>query len=102
MGTRYVPRGLLAHTPFASFLIPGLLLGLVVGGTSLACATFAWRRSSAAVHATILAGAALTIWIIALWRAREKTRRDAVMAGPTKRCPDVRQRSCDPYRSFGW
>jgi hypothetical protein len=65
MGNPYVPLALLEHTPFTSFLIPGLLLGVVVGGTSLACAIFAWRRSIAAVDATILAGGTLTVWIVA-------------------------------------
>jgi hypothetical protein len=65
-GNAYLPPlQLLEHTPFESFLVPGLLLACVVGGTSLACATLAWRRSRAAIDALILAGGALLVWIIA-------------------------------------
>jgi hypothetical protein len=56
---------LLQHTPFQTFLVPGLLLGGVVGGASLACAALAWRRSRAAIDATIAAGGALNVWILA-------------------------------------
>lgn len=59
------PIHLLAHTPFESFLVPGLILAVVVGGTSLGATMLAWRRSRAAVDATILAGGALTVWILA-------------------------------------
>jgi hypothetical protein len=64
-GNRYLPLALLAHTPFSSFLVPGLLLAVVVGGTSLACALLAWRRAHGAVDTTLLAGGALTVWIAA-------------------------------------
>lgn len=64
-GDPNLPLTLLEHTPFTSFLIPGLLLGLVVAGTSLACAVLVWRRSRFSVDATVLAGGALTIWIVA-------------------------------------
>jgi hypothetical protein len=59
------PLRLLAHTPFASFRVPGLVLASAVGGTSLGCALLVWRRSRAAADATILAGGALTVWILA-------------------------------------
>jgi hypothetical protein len=65
MGNRYLPLALLDHTPFTNFTIPGLLLGMVVGGSSVACATLTWRKSPAAVDATILAGGALAVWIVA-------------------------------------
>jgi hypothetical protein len=64
-GNRYQSLTLLEHTPFTSFLVPGLILAIIVGGTSLASAILAWRRSRAAVDATILAGGALTVWILA-------------------------------------
>jgi hypothetical protein len=47
-GGDFAPISLLAHTPFASFLVPGLLLGGVVGGSCAAAALLAWRRSRAA------------------------------------------------------
>jgi hypothetical protein len=64
-GSAYVPLRLLQYSPFTSFLVPALLLGIVVGGTSLACAALAWRRSRAAFDAAILAGGALTAGIVA-------------------------------------
>jgi len=65
-GTSALPdHDLLDDTPFASFAVPGVLLGAVVGGTSIACAVLTWRRSRAAIDATILAGGALAAWIVA-------------------------------------
>lgn len=64
-GNRYLPLALLEHSPFATFLGPGVLLGGVVGTSSLVCAMLAWRRSRAALDATFLAGGALTVWIAA-------------------------------------
>ena len=59
------PLSLLRFTPFHSFLVPGLLLGLVVGGSSLICAVLSFRRSPYAIDAAIFAGGALTIWTAA-------------------------------------
>jgi hypothetical protein len=64
-GNQFAPLELIEHTPFRTFLVPGFLLGGVVGGASLACAALAWRRSRAAIDATIVAGGALTVWIVA-------------------------------------
>ena len=64
-GNQFLPLELIQYTPFTSFLIPGLLLAIVIGGASAVCATFAWRRSRAAIDATIFAGGALTVWIVA-------------------------------------
>lgn len=64
-GNEFVPKELIAGTPFPSFTIPGLLLAVVVGGTNLVCTVLAWRRSRWAVDATLLAGGGLTIWIAA-------------------------------------
>ena len=55
----------LEHTPFATPLVPGLLLLIVVGGTSALAALLVYRRSERAIDATILAGGALVIWIVA-------------------------------------
>jgi hypothetical protein len=63
-GNKALPRELLAHTPFATYLIPGMLLTIVVGGTSLACALMTWRRSLWSIDATLVAGGALTTWIV--------------------------------------
>lgn len=65
-GNQYLPPlEVLRHTPFDSFVIPGLILAVVVGGASLFSAVLAWRRSLFAVDATILAGGSLLFWILA-------------------------------------
>jgi hypothetical protein len=65
-GSRYMPPiGLLEHTPFQSFLVPGVMLAIIVGGAGLLSAVLVWRRSRAAIDATVVAGAALTFWIVA-------------------------------------
>src|SRR5690242_6324999 len=63
-GHAFLPIELLQYTPFTSFVVPALLLGGVVGGTSLACALLVWRRSAWALDATLLAAGALTLWIV--------------------------------------
>lgn len=64
-GNDFWPRSAIQYTPFETFLVPALLLGGVVGGTSLVSAITAWRRSRFALDAAILAGGALTFWIVA-------------------------------------
>lgn len=59
------PVTLLEHSPFTSFLIPGLILTLLVGGTSAVCAVLALRSARFTVDATILAGGTLLVWIVA-------------------------------------
>lgn len=58
------PLDILRHTPFPDFLVPGLLLGVVVGGTSLAAMVAAWRRSPYTLDLTVAAGGALSVWIL--------------------------------------
>ena len=64
-GNAYQAIEMLRFTPFQTFVVPGLLLFFVVGGANLACALLAWRRSRGAVDATLVAGGALTVWILA-------------------------------------
>lgn len=64
-GNEFVPLRLLKETPFTTFLVPGLLLMLVVGGASALSSILVWRRSSAAIDATLLAGGALVVWLLA-------------------------------------
>jgi hypothetical protein len=64
-GNAFLPIELLRHTPFAAFLVPGIILAVVIGGSSLACAVLAWRRAHAAIDATIVGGGALVVWIVA-------------------------------------
>jgi hypothetical protein len=64
-GSGLLPMSWLEHTPFATFLVPGLLLAIVVGGTSLTSAVLMWQRVRAGIDATVVAGGALTMWIVA-------------------------------------
>lgn len=64
-GSSFVPLTLLERTIFPSFLLPGLLLLVVVGGSSVACSICAWQRSERTIDAAWLAGGAMTIWIVA-------------------------------------
>lgn len=59
-----MPLSLLAHTPFRTFLVPGLLLLVVVGAVNLAAAALQAARSDAASPTSFLAGSALTVWIV--------------------------------------
>lgn len=58
------PLELLEHTPFKSFLVPGLLLLLVIGLGSLAAAALEARRIEKSEVAVSVAGAGLMVWII--------------------------------------
>jgi len=58
-----VPIDLLRHTPFESFVIPGIFLAVVIGGTALLGATALlahWRR---ALVISSAAGAVMVGWI---------------------------------------
>jgi hypothetical protein len=57
-------RDVLDGTPFGSFLIPGLVLAFVVGGSLLAAAYLEWRRKSIAPLASTGAGCVLLGWIV--------------------------------------
>ncbi len=59
-----MPLDLIAGTPFRSYLIPGFLLGFIVGGSNTAAGLLALRRNRKASMAGLLAGTILTGWII--------------------------------------
>ena len=58
-----VPVEYLTNSPFASFVIPGLILGVVVGGTQLAAAIALVARRRAALMLSAVAGFGMLIWI---------------------------------------
>ncbi len=62
-GNAYVPLAVLAPTPFPDFTVPGLLLA-IVATTQVVALALTLRRAATALDATLLAGAALTLWII--------------------------------------
>ena len=59
------PPSMLAHSPFSTFLIPGLLLFFIVGISNLVAGLLVLRRSPLAPYAAWFGGAALLVWIAA-------------------------------------
>jgi hypothetical protein len=58
------PPGMLAHSPFSTFLIPGLLLVFVVGLGNLLAGVLVLRESRLAPYLAFFAGTALLVWIV--------------------------------------
>lgn len=59
----HMPVSELQYSPFSTFLIPGLLLGGVIGLGHLVAAVLELRRSPLANHAAFAAGTGLLVWI---------------------------------------
>lgn len=59
-----MPLSLLEHSPFESFFVPGVLLAVVVGGSSLLAAVAHLVRARIAGQASFLAGLVLIGWIV--------------------------------------
>lgn len=57
------PTSYLAGSPFTSYLVPGLVLALVVGGIHLAAFLLLVQRNPWRLLAAAIAGYALVIWI---------------------------------------
>jgi hypothetical protein len=60
-----VPLEHLANSPFSSYVVPGLILGIVVGGTQLAAAIALLARRRIALLLAAVAGFGMLIWIFA-------------------------------------
>jgi hypothetical protein len=58
-----VPLEYLEHSPFDSFVVPGLVLGGVVGGTQGAAAIAVIARRRSALLLSAVAGFGMLIWI---------------------------------------
>ena len=58
-----VPIAYLANSPFSSYLVPGLILGLIVGGTQLAAAVALWTKRRTGLLLSAVAGFGMIIWI---------------------------------------
>jgi hypothetical protein len=63
-GIDWFPRAWLVGTPFSSYVIPGLILAIVVGGSASVAAVDALRRSNAGALASTLAGAIMLGWLV--------------------------------------
>ncbi|MCB0880368.1 MAG: hypothetical protein KDC46_15455 [Thermoleophilia bacterium] len=64
-GADAVPDEWLDGSPFDSYLLPALFLGLVVGGLHAIASLWLARRDPRARRATLLAGTVLVLWIAA-------------------------------------
>jgi len=60
-----VPPEYLARSPFTSYFIPGIILGLVIGGTQIAAAIALLARKAMALLLSAIAGFGMLIWIFA-------------------------------------
>lgn len=60
-----MPLWLLRDSPFQSFLVPGLVLLLAVGGSNLAGAWLVWRAHPHGRVVSLAAGVVLAGWILA-------------------------------------
>jgi hypothetical protein len=58
-----VPLSFLAKTSLTSFVVPGLILGIIVGGTQLAAAGALLSRRFSALLWAAIAGFGMLIWI---------------------------------------
>jgi len=63
-GVDWFPPDWLIGTPFSSYLIPGMILAIVVGGSAAVAAVAALRGAGAGALASILAGAILLGWLV--------------------------------------
>lgn len=59
------PADWLKGTPFASYVIPGLILAVIVGGSAALAAVFMLRSPASGALASMLAGAVMMGWIVA-------------------------------------
>lgn len=64
-GILQLPLSLLDGSPFSDYVIPGLVLCLVVGGSNVAAAIPALLEAPAAIFAALIAGAIGAGWIAA-------------------------------------
>ena len=62
-GTVVPDRSYLGGSPFASYIVPGLVLAVIVGGTHIVAAVLVGRESRGGPFATVVAGFGLLIWI---------------------------------------
>lgn len=58
-----MPIAWLSNTPFPNFIIPGLILLFIVGGTSLLAAFLQIKNHKYAIEASVTAGFGILIWI---------------------------------------
>jgi hypothetical protein len=62
-GTLPVPKALLRHTPFDSYVIPGLFLGIIIGGSALAGTVALLTHARRSRFISAAAGVTMVGWI---------------------------------------
>ena len=62
-GTLPVPTMLLRHTPFGSFVVPGLVLGIIIGGSALAGVVALRAQAPRSRAICTAAGVIMVAWI---------------------------------------
>jgi hypothetical protein len=60
-----MPKSLLASSPVSTFLLPGLILALVIGGTQTVATVLLLQRRPSALLWSAVAGFGMVIWILA-------------------------------------
>ena len=58
------PPEWLRGSPFGDYVIPGLILASIVGGSTGAAAAIVWRRPRLGISASAAAGLVLAAWIV--------------------------------------
>lgn len=58
-----IPLSLIEGSVFDSYFIPGLILGFVIGGTSLLALIAVWKKNRFAADLSAVAGFGLVVWI---------------------------------------
>jgi hypothetical protein len=58
-----MPVSILENTPFSSFLVPGLILAIVIGGLSLLTSVLLFLNHKLAIECSAALGFGLIIWI---------------------------------------
>lgn len=58
-----MPKDWLAHSPFTSYVWPGLILATIVGGSYVLAAFFMWRHHKFYLETSSIAGFGLLIWV---------------------------------------
>lgn len=63
-GNTNPPLVWLRDTPFDSYMLPGFILALIIGGSSLLAALLLWKKRESGYMAALLAGLLMIGWII--------------------------------------
>lgn len=64
LGAESVPESWLDGSPFATYLVPSLVLLVAVGGSAAVAAVLVFRRAAMGQTAAVTAGTILLVWIV--------------------------------------